>query len=157
MRKIVLIFLGFLFLQSAKSQDSIVVKFKNQYKAEAKNIVVASKHSTFIENYKGSITLPNNLADTFSVSGKDYTRSTFSLKNIESNNVITVYKKFTWKDLLTPMFYIIFGGIWFVVFVIFAETGLFAGCFLPGDSLLFVAGIYSFDLVNSGLGFNGLK
>ena len=53
------------------------------------------------------------------------------------------------------MFYIIFGGIWFVIFVIFAETGLFAGFFLPGDSLLFVAGIYSFDLVKSGLGFNG--
>ena len=27
--------------------------------------------------------------------------------------------------------------------MVFAETGLFAGFFLPGDSLLFVAGIYS--------------
>ena len=35
-----------------------------------------------------------------------------------------------------------------VGFVIFAETGLFAGFFLPGDSLLFVAGIYSRDLAN---------
>jgi membrane-associated protein len=30
-----------------------------------------------------------------------------------------------------------------ILFIIFAETGLFAGFFLPGDSLLFLAGIYS--------------
>ena len=29
-----------------------------------------------------------------------------------------------------------------IIFVVFAETGLFVGFFLPGDSLLFVAGIY---------------
>ena len=40
------------------------------------------------------------------------------------------------------------GGLWFLLFVIFAETGLFAGFFLPGDSLLFVAGIYSRDLAS---------
>jgi len=36
-----------------------------------------------------------------------------------------------------------------VLFIIFAETGLFVGFFLPGDSLLFVAGIYSQDLAKS--------
>jgi membrane-associated protein len=34
------------------------------------------------------------------------------------------------------------GGFYLLLFIIFAETGLFAGFFLPGDSLLFVAGIY---------------
>jgi membrane-associated protein len=34
-------------------------------------------------------------------------------------------------------------GLIVVLFIIFAETGLFAGFFLPGDSLLFLAGIYS--------------
>ena len=33
------------------------------------------------------------------------------------------------------------GGLWVVIAIIFAETGLFVGFFLPGDSLLFVAGI----------------
>src|SRR3954469_13354745 len=33
------------------------------------------------------------------------------------------------------------GGLYVVMFIIFAETGLFVGFFLPGDSLLFVAGI----------------
>ena len=35
------------------------------------------------------------------------------------------------------------------MFIVFAETGLFAGFFLPGDSLLFLAGIYSRDLIEN--------
>ena len=34
-----------------------------------------------------------------------------------------------------------FGGLYLVALVIFAETGLFVGFFLPGDSLLFVTGL----------------
>lgn len=53
---------------------------------------------------------------------------------------------FQLHDLLNPEFYILHGGLWVLIFIIFAETGLFAGFFLPGDSLLFVAGIYSANL-----------
>lgn len=38
------------------------------------------------------------------------------------------------------------GGLYILLFVVFAETGLFVGFFLPGDSLLFAAGIYMDDL-----------
>jgi membrane-associated protein len=55
---------------------------------------------------------------------------------------------FTWKDLLNPEFYINNGGLWVLLFIVFAETGLMVGFFLPGDSLLFVAGIYSENLVS---------
>jgi len=34
-----------------------------------------------------------------------------------------------------------YGGLYLVALIIFAETGLFAGFFLPGDSLLFVSGL----------------
>ncbi len=60
---------------------------------------------------------------------------------------------FNWADLINPEFYInleLAGhkiGIYVVLFIVFAETGLFAGFFLPGDSLLFLSGIYSTDLM----------
>lgn len=47
------------------------------------------------------------------------------------------------KDILNPQFYIQHGGLWMILFIVFAETGLFAGFFLPGDALLFVTGIFS--------------
>jgi membrane-associated protein len=50
---------------------------------------------------------------------------------------------FHWSQLLQPQFYIEHGGLWLLLLVVFAETGLFAGFFFPGDSLLFVAGIFS--------------
>ena len=56
---------------------------------------------------------------------------------------------FDWKQLFNPEFYILleFGGVkiglFVVLFIVFAETGLLAGFFLPGDSLLFLCGIYS--------------
>lgn len=62
---------------------------------------------------------------------------------------------FDWKNLIDPLFYIHFDingiklGIYIVLFIVFAETGLFAGFFLPGDSLLFLAGIYSRDLIEN--------
>lgn len=62
---------------------------------------------------------------------------------------------FDWLQLINPEFYInlkISGvpiGIYVVLFIVFAETGLFAGFFLPGDSLLFLAGIYSTELMTT--------
>lgn len=62
---------------------------------------------------------------------------------------------FNWKDLIDPLFYIHFDingvkmGLFIVLFIVFAETGLFAGFFLPGDSLLFLAGIYNRELVEN--------
>lgn len=44
-------------------------------------------------------------------------------------------------DLLNPQSIIQYGGLALLLFVIFAETGLFFGFFLPGDSLLFAAGL----------------
>ena len=64
---------------------------------------------------------------------------------------------FDWKNLVDPLFYIHFDvngiklGIYIVLFIVFAETGLFAGFFLPGDSLLFLAGIYNRELVENVL------
>jgi membrane-associated protein len=62
---------------------------------------------------------------------------------------------FDWKNVIDPLFYIHFDingiklGIYIVLFIVFAETGLFAGFFLPGDSLLFLAGIYNRELIEN--------
>lgn len=64
---------------------------------------------------------------------------------------------FDWAQLINPEFYITYTiggvqvGLYIVLFIVFAETGLFAGFFLPGDSLLFLAGIYSRDLIQNVL------
>lgn len=60
-----------------------------------------------------------------------------------------------WHDLINPEFYIKLGGFWLVTFIIFAETGLFVGFFLPGDSLLFVSGIYAQEMISSTFGSTG--
>ncbi|MEN9340171.1 MAG: hypothetical protein RIQ62_1483 [Bacteroidota bacterium] len=50
------------------------------------------------------------------------------------------------ETILSPKWYIEMGGLYMILFVVFAETGLFVGFFLPGDSLLFVAGLFIDDL-----------
>jgi membrane-associated protein len=62
---------------------------------------------------------------------------------------------FDWSQLINPEFYITFTiggvqvGLYIILFIVFAETGLFAGFFLPGDSLLFLSGIYNRDLIQN--------
>jgi len=69
---------------------------------------------------------------------------------------------FDWTQLVNPEFYItleIAGfqiGLYIVLFIVFAETGLFAGFFLPGDSLLFLSGIYASGSVVDGVYHPGL-
>ena len=64
----------------------------------------------------------------------------------------------TWlQQAVNPQTIISVGGIWLLVGVVFAETGLMAGFFLPGDSLLFTAGLLCTDpkfINNSPLGLN---
>ncbi len=45
------------------------------------------------------------------------------------------------KQLTDPQSIIQYGGLWLLLFVVFAETGLFIGFFLPGDSLIFISGL----------------
>jgi membrane-associated protein len=46
-------------------------------------------------------------------------------------------------DSFNPQNIIQYGGLGLLLLIIFAETGVFFGFFLPGDSLLFIAGLMS--------------
>src|SRR4051812_26333751 len=46
------------------------------------------------------------------------------------------------KQLTNPESIIHYGGLALLLFVIFAETGLLIGFFLPGDSLVFISGMF---------------
>src|SRR4051812_17115141 len=45
------------------------------------------------------------------------------------------------KELTNPQSIIKAGGLALLLFVVFAETGLMVGFFLPGDSLIFISGL----------------
>ena len=52
------------------------------------------------------------------------------------HQIIDLFKHLTDADWINTH-----GGLYIVMFIIFAETGLFVGFFLPGDSLLFITGM----------------
>jgi membrane-associated protein len=45
-----------------------------------------------------------------------------------------------------------YGGLYILLLVVFAETGLFVGFFFPGDSLLFAAGVFLDKIANEFIG-----
>jgi membrane-associated protein len=59
------------------------------------------------------------------------------------------------QQLINPEQLLREGGFYLLLFVVFAETGLFFGFFLPGDYLLFLAGMFvatdKLDVTISGL------
>jgi len=61
--------------------------------------------------------------------------------------IATFFLSFNWTELLQPQFYIEHGGLWVLLFIVFVESGLIVGFFLPTDTFLFIAGVYSSDLI----------
>jgi len=136
---------------TVRAQAPLEITVQSQYETAFKEdtVVVIASGEKFVTDKKGHVALHATRNDFIKVSKKNFDTAAVSLQMIDRNNVLKVKKNFSWVDLVTPMFYIINGGLWLILFIIFAETGLFAGFFLPGDSLLFVAGIYNAELIES--------
>ncbi|PVD50824.1 hypothetical protein DC498_17795 [Terrimonas sp.] len=132
------------------AQEEINVQFINQYGEGLTTVVVSQggKETTYTPDKAGFTGITINNTDSIMVSADGFETVSTNVAALQAKPVVNLHKKFTWKDLLNPKFYIINGGFWLLLFIVFAETGLFVGFFLPGDSLLFVAGIYSSDLMH---------
>ena len=137
-------------------QDKLHLKIVSQYEAPIKEakLKVLRTGIEYQTTKAGTVSLDASSADSIVLIHEGFNHLPVALSAI-NDGVLKVEKNFSWKDLLTPMFYIINGGLWFLLFVVFAETGLFAGFFLPGDSLLFVAGIYNKELIGTVFPFVG--
>ena len=145
------VFLFFFSLSVSKlvAQDSLSINLSNQYKQAVENAIININSIDYTTDNAGNVTISKSGVDSLKIIHTGYDAKTISLKDIGSQKQIVLNKQFTWTDLLTPMFYILYGGLWLLLFIIFAETGLFVGFFFPGDSLLFVAGILSNTMVDS--------
>lgn len=136
------------------AQKQVNVRVFNQYEAPADMFTVNGVE--YATTKDGTITLTINATDSVTFAGKEYDAKKYAVADLKEGMTVELYKQFTWKDILNPMFYIKYGGLWLLLFIIFAETGLLFGFFLPGDSLLFVAGIYSTNLAREFLKVVGL-
>jgi membrane-associated protein len=141
-------------MNNLSAQKQVNVRVFNQYEAPADKFTVDGVE--YATTKDGTITLTINGSDSVTFAGKEYEPKKYAVADLKDGMTVDLYKVFTWKDLLNPMFYIKYGGLWLLLFIIFAETGLLVGFFLPGDSLLFVAGIYSSNLAREFLKVVGL-
>ena len=118
--------------------DSVTVTIQSQYETAVKEsgIIVVSSGEKFVTAKKGHVTVRAAANDLIKVDNPNYDSTAVPLSKISKDGVLKIHKNFSWVDLITPMFYIVNGGLWLILFIIFAETGLFAGFFFPGDSLL---------------------
>jgi membrane-associated protein len=129
------------------AQSSVTGTVTDQYdlSIDAAAVKAFPSGAATVTDSLGSFSLVVAGSDSIQISKEGYT--TISFKADNHKKTFLVEKNFGWKDLLNPLFYIKNGGLWLLLFIVFAETGLMVGFFLPGDSLLFVAGIYSSKLV----------
>jgi membrane-associated protein len=142
------ILIGIIAALAVSAQSTISIKINDQYESRIDSVLVVNNNTStwYKTDNNGMAEISFNPADSVIFSAPGHNTTKLAGASLQKDMLVTINKSFNWKDLVNPMFYIVYGGLWLLLFIVFAETGLFAGFFLPGDSLLFVAGIYSGNL-----------
>ena len=133
MKKIFLLFTLLLISTFMLAQDTVKISLCDQYKRDVKNASVNINGVVYHTDKNGHLALVKPSSDSVTIKVEGYEGLTVSVSRLSSVDAIPLKKDFTWTDLLTPMFYILNGGLWLLLLIIFAETGLFVGFFFPGD------------------------
>lgn len=133
------------------SSDTLSVILHNQYHSRLSSSRVIINGNNYTTDNTGSVTIDLNGGDSLFIIAQGYREEKISINKIPANKRIELEKEFEWKDIFNPEFYIQHGGLWLILLIVFAETGLFVGFFLPGDALLFVTGILSDKIVGGAL------
>ncbi|MBO9201063.1 VTT domain-containing protein [Niastella sp. MAH-29] len=162
LKRLIFLLLTVLTVSGSMAQQQIRIQCTNQYETPVSKITVSAGGQTkdYTTDMLGFTTITVNPAEPITITSQYHDELSVAAGSLKDNAVLTLHKSFTWKDLLNPMFYIVYGGFFLLLFIVFAETGLFVGFFLPGDSLLFVAGIYSANLANDlfrKIGMGGVR
>lgn len=154
----VVVLLALLFCLDLGAQDTLRIRFIDQYESAAGEfrLVTGTDGKTYTTDKEGYADVVLLAGEKVQVTSELHDSTSFVYEQLPAEKVVVLQKQFSYKDLLNPMFYIVYGGLWLLLAIVFAETGLFAGFFLPGDSLLFVAGIYSTNLAHEFLKLFGL-
>lgn len=142
-----------LFVLQANAQQEVKLRVIDQYESPVASFSLQTKagEQSYSANKEGYATVQLVPDEKVRLLADAHDTVEFVYQQLTPEKVVVVHKFFHWKDMLNPMFYIAYGGLWLLLLIVFAETGLFAGFFLPGDSLLFVAGIYSTNLAHEFL------
>lgn len=150
LKRLIFLLLNVLIVSVAVAQQQIRIQCTNQYETTLSlvSVTVAGQTTDYTTDKAGFTTITVPAGDSLTISAAHHKSHTLAIASLRETEIVVLEKQFTWKDLLNPMFYIVYGGFFLLLFIVFAETGLFVGFFLPGDSLLFVAGIYSTNLAD---------
>lgn len=133
----------------SQSPDSIIIHSQYHNRLKETNLVINGNPCTTDDRGVVMLSLVN--VDSLKIEIEGYKITNMATRNLKGGNRVEVKKLFEWKDVFNPEFYIVHGGLWLVLFIVFAETGLLVGFFLPGDALLFVVGVLSDKIVAGAL------
>jgi len=136
---------------SGFSSDTLSVILRNQYHSRLSSVDVIINGRNYTTDDKGAVTIELNGADSLFIIAPACEELKIPISKVPASRRVELEKVFEWKDILNPGFYIAHGGLWLILLIVFAETGLFVGFFLPGDALLFVTGILSDKIVGGAL------